>query len=167
MKSSRLLYGALAAAVLVWGLMSLGGDDESAIRAQLDRVSDLVSKEPGEKALESADRARRLVELFTEDFEVKLDPVGVRVANGPELARPFVGMRRQAERLDVSFDVDELEVADDFPTASMTATATVSGRVQGELRRESFRVVLAWKKQGRDWRIESLHVTERVDGGLF
>lgn len=167
MKPTYLLYGALAAAVLVWWWVGLRSDDESEIRSQLDRVVELVEKQPGEKALESADRARRLAALFATEFEMELKPVGVRVTNSAELARPFVGLRRQAEELSVSFDIEDLEVAEDFPTASLNAVASLTGTVGGRRQSESFRVLFAWKKEGREWRIESLQVTERLEGGLF
>ena len=126
MRPSHYLYVILALAVVIWWFVSQGSDDEGAIRSQLDQIAELVEKQPGEKALEAADRARRLADHFTTEFEVELTPVGAKVSNSAELARPFVGLRRQAEDLRVSFEVEELEVAEDFPTASMTATASLN-----------------------------------------
>ena len=167
MRSTHWLYVILAAAVAIWWLVGLGSDDEAAIRSELDQIAELIGKEPGEKALEAADRARRLADHFTQEFEVELTPVGARVTNSAELARPFVGLRRQAQQLKVSFEVEELEVSEDFPTASMTAAAQLTGTVDGRRESASYRVHLAWKNQGRDWKIESLQVAERIEGGLF
>ncbi len=167
MRSSHYLYVILAVAAAVWWLAGLGSDDEAAILSELDRMAELIKKEPGEKALEAADRARRLADHFTSDFEVELRPVGARVTNTAELARPFVGLRRQAQELSVSFEVEELEISEDFPTATMSAAASLTGTVNGPRESATYRVLFAWKRQGGDWKIESLQVTERIEGDLF
>lgn len=167
MSKTYLLYGVLAAAVVIWFLSTLGTPDETKIRRQLDRVEELIQKSGEEKALESADKARRLGELFTDDMRIFLRPVGQEITSGAELVRPFVGLRHGMDSIEVFFDVEELSVGADAPVATMTARATVSGRGSGRSGSESFRVVLAWKKVRGSWLIESFDVVEQLEGNLF
>lgn len=167
MKPSYVLYGILAGAVLIWLLSSLGTPEEGKIRAQLDKVAELVAKDGEEKALESADKARRLGELFTDEMVIALRPVGMEIHSPAELVRPFVGLRQGVDTLGVSFDVEELTVAEGHPTASMTARATVVGRGTQQNGRQAFRLKLAWKKVRGTWLIESFDVVEQLDGNLL
>ena len=167
MRKTYVLYGALAGAVVLWLLSNLATPDEAKIRRQLDRVEELIAKSGEEKALASADKARRLGELFTDDMAIRLRPVGQEIHSGAELVRPFVGLRHGMESIEVSFDVEELVVGADAPVATLSARATVTGRGSGRSGSESFRVVMAWKKVRGTWLIESFDVVEQLEGNLF
>ena len=167
MNKTYLLYGVLAGAVLIWLVRGWGTSEEAKIQAQLDEVASLISKDSDESALESADRARQLGELFTEEMVVHLRPLGMEIRTGAELVRPFVGLRSGMSQITLSFDVEELEVAESFPTAAMITRASVSGQGEARNGRESFRIKIAWKKVRGTWLMESFDVVERLEGNLF
>lgn len=164
MKATRLLYVVLVLAVGFWLWSRLGTGDEARIRAQLDRLEALVEKSSDETALEAADGARQLAELFTREFQLVLEPAGARVQDAAALARPYVGLRRQAER--ISMDISELEIglAEDLPLADSTFVATLSATVNGQPRRASYPVTVRWRKERGEWRMEEIHVGHEVGG---
>ncbi|MEM1202133.1 MAG: nuclear transport factor 2 family protein [Acidobacteriota bacterium] len=168
MRVTHLLYALLAISILVWLVHSLGGGDEAKIEAQLERLGELVSKEEGEGGLQAAERAREVGDLLARSFEIRLDPVGQTVTDRKDLVRPFVGLRQRVQSLDVAFSNSDLEVDGDAGRARMAVQATVSGsRGGGGPTRERFQLEIDWLREGGDWRMETVRVTEREGGGLL
>ncbi|MEM8934250.1 MAG: DUF4440 domain-containing protein [Acidobacteriota bacterium] len=165
MTTNRVLLAILLAGMVLWVWLEFGSSDEAKIRSGFSAVADLISKEAGESALESADRGRRLGDRFAEPFVVKVDEAGVQVEDTAQLLRAFVGLRHQAKTITVDFSSIEIEV--DGRVADATARADVSGQFQGRSGRASWRVLTRWRKISGDWRLERFHVAERIEGGLF
>ncbi|MEM6796197.1 MAG: hypothetical protein AAF725_19645 [Acidobacteriota bacterium] len=162
---SRLLYGVIALAAVAWFVASRAGGEEAKIRARLEQVRELVVKEAGEKALQSADRARRLGSHLTDPFVMRIEPAGLEIEQATALVRPFVGLRQGVESLEVSFSALEIEVAEGGSSARSAMRASL--RATGDrARRGSYRVEILWRLDGR-WRIEHVDVADLPDGGGF
>lgn len=165
MKTHHLLWIFLALAVAIYAFFTFGAGDEAKIREGFGEIAELISKQEGESALESADRARKLGRRFVDPFELVVDEAGVTVTDRASLVRPFVGLRHPAEWIDVSFSEIEVEVTGESAVAA--ARASVSGRLRGRTDRASWRVDTRWRKEGGDWLLVRFHVGERIEGGLF
>lgn len=162
------LYGVLVLGVIAWWLSRESTSVQQVIEGRLDRVAELVSKESDESALESAERARRLGEMFDQEMLIELRPLGMEIRSVGELVRPFVGLRSQTGRLTVTFATEDFTAGVEFPTATWIGKATVVGQGGTLNGREVFRLEVEWKKVRGDWLIETLIVTERLDGpGVF
>ncbi|MEM1181664.1 MAG: hypothetical protein AAGM22_25195 [Acidobacteriota bacterium] len=162
MKSSHVLFLGLLAAVGIWWMLTAPDDADAEIRARLDVFEQLLQKAPGEQALESADRARRVTELLAPEFVLRLEPIGQEIRDPAALTRPFVGLRRSVEQLEVDFHGLDIEIADDGRTAQSTMSATLQA-TGGDNRRGTYTVSIRWLL-AREWLIEELHAAERNDG---
>jgi hypothetical protein len=165
-KVSRVLYALLIAGFATWLWIRFAQSDEAKIQAQLDRLQALIEKEPGESALEAADRALRLTELLTQTFTVRLDPVGQTLEDPAALSRPYVGLRRAAESLDATFSDVEIELQDGG-RAEVRFEAALSGRIEGSFRRGRYPVRARFEFERGEWRMSEIRVGLEVEGGLF
>lgn len=164
MKPTHLLYAALVVAVGIWLWGQLGSDDEAAIRSQLARLGELVEKSAGETALESADRARQLSELFTRDFLAVLEPTGAQLGDAASLARPFVGLRRGASQVSMGVREVEIEVRESGQVADSRATVTLTATFDGQLRRGAYPLEVRWRRERGEWRMEEVRVGAEIEG---
>ncbi|MEO1085785.1 MAG: hypothetical protein AAFY88_16220 [Acidobacteriota bacterium] len=171
MKSTHVLLLSLLAAVGIWWMLTSPGEGDAAIRARLDIVEQLLVKEADEKALESADRARRMAELLAPSFVLYLDPIHQEIRDPAALARPFVGFRQGVERLEVDFHGVEIDVDPDAGRATSTMVVSLrsngaaGGRSAGaDGRRGAYDASIRWLRNG-DWLIEELKAVE-ISGGV-
>ena len=165
MTTNRILLAVLLSGMVLWAWLEFGSSDEAKIRSGFSAVADLISKDEGESALESADRGRRLGDRFADPFVLKVDEAGVQVEDTAQLLRAFVGLRHQAKTISVDFS--DIDIVVDGRVAEASARANVSGHFQGRSRRASWQVLTRWRKVSGDWRLERFHVAERIEGGLF
>ena len=158
LQTTHLLYIVLVIGVAVWWMMSRSGGPEAEIRERLERMEQLMVKEAGESALDSADRARRFAAFLDDPFLLRREPIGQEISDSAALARPFVGLRRQIERLDVSFSNIDIEVVESGRRATSVMDVALNATGQNP-RRGRYEVTIRWRKDG-DWLVEDLHVVE-------
>lgn len=162
LRPSHLLLIALAGAAAIWAFNRFGPSDARLIRKQLSVLEDLIAKDGKESNLVSVDKARRLGDLLTPEFEVDVAPYSERVTNRQELARLTLAYRSRSRSVWLEFRDEELEIDPAGRTARLDAVAAVSG---DDLRRESYRVAIDWEKSGGDWLIRRVEVLEILEGG--
>ncbi|MEM9554346.1 MAG: nuclear transport factor 2 family protein [Acidobacteriota bacterium] len=165
LRSTHLLYAALAVGAVVWLLSRLGDSPEAQIRERFARVVELVEKAPGEGALEAAERARTLGAHFTPTFSLDVPQAG-SIGSREALVRPFVGLRQPLERLEVVLTGVDVAVESEVGArlaARATVVATGGAAGGGPLRQGSYDIVTHWRRDGDTWRIESLRAVESTD----
>lgn len=160
-RGSHLLWIALAAAVAVWAVGRIGSGDARAIRRNLARLEDLIQKESGESHLAGADKARRIGDLLTPQFEIDIVPYSEKITDRRELVRVALAYRSRSRTVGLDFRDQRLEIEPAARTARLDAVATVSG---DDRRHERYRVALDWQKSGRDWLIRRITVLEVLEG---
>lgn len=167
MKRTHILWIVLILAGLGWLLLRSGGP-EGAIRARLGELEELLEKEPGEKALASAQRARELTDFLSDDFLVDLGPRGRTISDAAGLARPYVGFRRGYDRITVGLELEEIEVGAGERSAATAVRASFLGTGGGGVgpSRESYHVLIDWVLEDGEWTMSHVQVTERVDAGI-
>lgn len=163
-RPSFVLYAAIAVAVLVWALGSLGGDARR-IGKRLDRLGALVEKEAGESRLTGLDKARRLGTFFSRDFAVDLAVAGAgTLGDRQQLSRVFFGYRDRPTTIGVAFHDRELTVDEARRQAEMTLLAVVTAGWDGGRSRERYRLRLEWIEEAGEWQIRRLELLEVVEG---
>lgn len=167
MKRTHILWMVLILAGLGWYFLRSGGP-EGAIRARLGDLEELLEKEPGEKALVAAQRARELTDFLSDDFLVDLGPWGRTISDASDLARPYVGFRRGYERIEVGLELEEIELGAGERSAASAVRASFFGTGGGGVgpSRESYRVLIDWVLEDGEWRMSHVQVTERLEGPL-
>lgn len=163
-RGSHLLWGVLAVAVAAWAASRLGGGDEGRIRRQLGRLEDLVAKAEGESDLAGANKVRKIGDLMTPEFEIRIEPYGQVVRDRGELLRVAMAYRSRSRTIDLDFRDQELDVEARTRTAELQAVAVVSGDGR---RRETYRVAVGWSEEGGEWRIRRIDVIEVLEGSPF
>ncbi|MEL7060396.1 MAG: hypothetical protein AAGN46_10260 [Acidobacteriota bacterium] len=162
LRATQAVWIALALGLAVWWFARVGAGPEAELRGRLDRIEELLEKRGDEGALESAERARRLGDVFLPSFALDLPQAG-GVSDRESLVRPFVGLRRQAETIAVDFS--EVDVLIEGARARTEMTATVRG-VGGERTGDSrYRVTIGWQLDDGIWRIAEAQAVEA--DGLF
>ena len=165
--SSRLpkvLYGALALAVLLWLYNSWNSDERRLVR-RLDALRGVVEKSRGESDLEAVHRARKLGGFFAREFRVEGAPFGV-FSDRQRMGQLFVQYRRHSESIGVGLSGREVELMGTGPgkAAQVALVATLTGRTGTDFRRESYRLLFLWVEEDGEWVIERLELLEVLEG---
>jgi hypothetical protein len=160
-RGNQLLWIALAAAVAVWAVGRLGSGDARILRQKLARLEELIEKVSGENNLTGADKARRIGDLLTPQFEIDVVPYAEKISDRRELVRVAMAYRSRSRTVGLDFRDQELEIDPAGRSARLDAVAAVAG---DDGRRESYRVAVDWEKSGRDWLIRRVTVLEVLEG---
>lgn len=160
-RGSHLAWGVLAVAVVVWAVSRWAPDDERAIRRQLGLLEDLIAKAEGENDLAGANKVRRVGDLFTPEFEIRIEPYAQVVRDRGELLRVAMAYRSRSSTVALTFRDEELDVDSAAGTAELAAVAVVSG---DGLRRESYRLRIGWRREEGEWLIRRVAVVEVLEG---
>ena len=146
------------------GFLWFGGEsDEQAVARSLHELADAVRSREGESLVF---RSARLNGAFKD----RLDP-GVTL-DAPELSRlsgirALVELGAGAPRLYGDFDVEvgdlEIEVERPARTARATGVVTLTGRAEGEARRETRRVTFRLAESRGEWLVDGIEVAGRDD----
>lgn len=155
------LYVVLALAVLAWGYRLLDNEERRLLK-RLDELAELLAKEGAESDLVAANKGRLVGNFFSRDFEVHLIPFGQRLADRARLGQVVMGYRREAKTVRVTFSDSQVEISGE--TAEMQVRAAVSGDVDGQSRRETYRFYFRWLQEDGVWRIEQADLLEVVEG---
>lgn len=163
-----LLYAVVALVAVVWLIRYLTSE-ERRIHRQLAALQELIEKEGPESNLAQVDRARRLGDLLTEAFEIRVDPLGRSLSDRRQLGQLFVQYRAGPQRIELSFFDEELEIEAQLGVAVMELVALVAAHGGDRLQRERYRLRFAWSKEEGTWRIRQIEVLEILDAppGLF
>lgn len=138
------------------------GSDERRIQRQVDRLLELVEKEPGEGPLAGLERARAIGELFADPFEVRARPFDFHTRDRQALARAVQGYRASSDRVWAQASERRLQVDRENRRAILSLTARFGGSGLSLGGREAYRFQVNWLEQDGVWRIDYLDLLEVV-----
>lgn len=166
-RSGQVLMAVLILVAMV-GALRYWFSEERRIRARLGQVEEYLGKPEGEGDLIGANKARKLGELFTPDFEISIPQYDISVSDRGELVRVALLYRSRAKSATASFSPGEINIDGSGVNATVQVTATLTGNDEGTRRRESYRVAIDWAKDSREgWLIRRLEVLEVLEGNPF
>lgn len=136
--------------------------DERRIQRQIDRLMELVEKEPGEGPLVGLERARAVAELFADPFEVRARPFDFHTRDRQTLARTIQGYRASSERVWAQVSESRLQVDREGRRAILHLTARFGGGGFAFGGREAYRFQVNWIERNGVWRIDYVDLLEVV-----
>ncbi|MEZ5331970.1 MAG: hypothetical protein R2991_07915 [Thermoanaerobaculia bacterium] len=148
----------LAGAVWWW---SGRNAPERRILRQMDRVMELVEKDPGEGPLASLERARALAELFAAEFEVRARPFDFRTRDRRALIQAIQGYRSSSDRVWAEADGPTVQVDPSGVRAVLDVVARFGGGPSLD-RGQGYRFHIGWVDERGEWRIETVDLLEVV-----
>lgn len=164
LRAPHLVYAAVAVAAVVLLVRGCGSEEKRVMR-RLDDLAEIVDRGEGESALDTAARARRLGEMFTDPFTVRLEPFGQEISDRQGLMRTFAAYRGGYRRIEVGWRDVEIAVAPGERQASATAVAVASGLDAGGLpARDAFRLTFRWQREDGEWRLREVVLVEVLEG---
>ncbi len=159
----KLVWAGVALLVIL-GLVRGCGGEERKVRRALEDLGALIERKEGESQLAAADKARRLGQQFTQDFQVRLDPFGVTLGDAQALGRSFFSYRAGYQTIDVAWKDVEIEVAPEGRRSQVATIAVLTGRSQAGPARESYRLRFTLRKEEGLWKIHEAVLVEVIEG---
>ena len=146
-----------------WAVRALAGDEQK-IRRCFSRLSELIDKREGESLILAAARGQALGNLFTDDFEARLELAEFSGHVSPEeIVAHAVRARSQFSRLELRFADLQVRVLPKGREAETAAVATLSGRsLSGADWGTETRLLRCRLRKGDDghWRVMAAELTQ-------
>jgi hypothetical protein len=150
----RLVVAAIAILAAIFAWRSLTSNDERAVRARLDALTDDVNRTVSE-GLATAVRAADIGSYFTDDVVVELGEGAAPIVGRPTLVGMAVRLQRRTAAFRLRFDDVGVRLGPDATAADVTLTASfvpLDERPGGESM-DAREFTLALTKSGGVWRI--------------
>lgn len=161
MKIKYILIALLAIVIGIWAGYTFFQSEEKKVKKQFGYLSEWVSKDPGEKALATANKTKNIGTLFSEGCSLKIPVPSLSGHSSPqEISGYAARYRSYFSKLSLQFD----DLVIDFPekgTAKATLTARLSGTsTMGESIDEIRELQCLLKKTEKGWLFRDVEVIE-------
>jgi len=156
-----LVVAVLALAVATWWWTGYDSD-ERRIQRQVDRLLELVEKEPGETALAGLERARTITDLFAATFELRARPFDFHTRDRRVLAQAIQSYRARSARVWAQASERSLQVDGENRRAILYLTARFGGDRPALGGGEAYRFQINWVERDGTWRIDYVDLLEVI-----
>jgi len=164
--SSRGLQTAVALVVLLiggWLAVRWWVSPERQINGNIKEIQKLVSKTPGESNLVALGKARRISEMFAENFEFRAEGFDFYTRDQQRLAAGVHQYRGFSQAIAMRVQEKELTVDKEHRRASTILTADFVTKARDITGREAYRFRIDWVEQAGDWRIDYVELLEILE----
>ncbi len=162
MKRNHWLY--LLVLLCVTALVAWHYSDRDArrINKRLNQLADTLGKESGEGQLRTLAKSQQVVDFFTPEAELRLQPVLRQRTSRRELSTIFHQVHSRLDTLDVRIRDRRLDVDESGETAEMRFTAVGTAGLAGDRETQMHEFHLQWVKQDREWYIDRAEIVQAI-----
>jgi hypothetical protein len=164
--SRRGLQAAVALAVLLiggWLAVRWWVSPERRVNRNIKKIQELVSKTPGESDLVALGKARRLSEMFADNFEFRAAGFDFYTRDRQRLAAGAHQYRSFSQAIAMRVRQKELTVDKEHRRASTYLTADFVTKARDITGREAYRFRIDWVEQEGDWKIDYVELLEILE----
>lgn len=136
---------------------------ERQINRNIKQIQKLVSKTPGESDLVALGTARRISEMFADNFEFRAEGFDFYTRDRQRLAAGAHQYRSFSQAIAMRVREKELTVDREHRRASTYLTADFVTKARDITGREAYRFRIDWVEQGGDWKIDYVELVDILE----
>jgi hypothetical protein len=157
-----------AAALVLLGVAALWlfswyRSPERRIHRSIAEIEKLVAKAPGEDNLTALGKARKIGELFAEEFEFEAQPFDFSTRDRQRLTAAIHQYRSRSQAIAVEIRDRETSVDPQQGRGTSHLTVEFLTKFQDLAGREAYRFQINWVEEGGEWRIDYVRLLEVID----
>ena len=136
---------------------------ERQVNSNIKEIQQLVSKTPGESDLVALGKARRISEMFADNFEFRAEGFDFYTRDRQRLAAGAHQYRSFSQAIAMRVREKELTVDSEHRRASTYLTADFVTKARDITGREAYRFRSDWVEQGGEWKIDDVELVEILE----
>lgn len=136
--------------------------DARRIHKRLDQLTGIITKHPDDGHLVTLAKSQQVVNLFTPEATVHLQPVWSHQMTRRELSSIFYQVHSRVDSLDVRIRDTRLEVNRRAGVADMRFTAMGTAKAGGHTQTDTHEFRLRWVKVDREWYVERAEIVQGI-----
>ena len=162
-RNLRVALLALAAILIVWLFVGRDRGIEGQVRKQIDEVRRLVGKLPGENNLESLNKARKISELFSTDFEFVAPQFDFATRDRRALVGAIHEYRSRSGTVAMLTRDVEVSVDEAARRATVHLIAEFVTGADDLVGREAYAFQINCKEENDEWRIDYVRLLDVLE----
>ncbi len=164
--SRRGLQATVALVVLLiggWLVVRWWVSPQRQINRNIKEIQKLVSKVPGESDLVALGKARKVSEMFADNFEFRAEGFDFHTRDRQRLAAGVHRYRSFSQAIAMRVREKDLSIDKEHRRASTYLTADFVTQARDITGREAYRFRIDWVEQEGDWKIDFVELVEILE----